>query len=62
VHTGFHRIRDGCRPAAFVPTHQFLYPESESPAGGLHHWHGNAESYLRIGKAMGEALVELLPQ
>jgi len=47
-------------PAAFVETRQYLMAEADSPGGGLHHWHGNAESYLLIGEAMGEAMRTLL--
>ncbi|MBL8843068.1 MAG: CIA30 family protein [Planctomycetes bacterium] len=45
----------------FVPTAQFRRPaeQSPNPTHG-HHWFGNAESYLRIGDALGDALVELV--
>lgn len=45
----------------FVPTGDFLRAPEDSPnTTHGHHWYGNAESYLRIGEAMGRAMVELL--
>ena len=46
--------------ARFVPTRAFLRKpeESPNPTHG-HHWFGNAGSYLEIGAALGEAMVEL---
>ncbi|MSR48353.1 MAG: sialate O-acetylesterase [Planctomycetes bacterium] len=46
--------------ARFVPTGAFLRKpeESPNPTHG-HHWFGNAGSYLEIGAALGEAMVEL---
>jgi hypothetical protein len=35
-------------------------PEDSPNTGHGHHWFGNAESYLRIGKALGEATVKLI--
>ncbi len=59
--------RDGCadpRVAAatrFVPTRAFLRAPEDSPNRTHgHHWFGNGESYLRIGDALGAAMVELL--
>lgn len=59
--------RRGCEdPAAagntlFVPTRQFLRKPEDSPnTGHGHHWFGNAESYLRIGDALGRAAVQLV--
>ena len=47
--------------ARYVPTRSFLRPSEESPNQTHgHHWFGNAESYLRVGRAMGEAMVALL--
>lgn len=46
--------------AIFVPTQQYLLSADACPSGGLHHWHGCAESYLRIGAALGASLVEML--
>lgn len=47
----------------FVPTRAFLRAAKDSPnTGHGHHWFGNAESYLLIGDALGDALVELLPE
>jgi len=44
-----------------------MTPLSESVAhrsvpGHGHHWFGNAESYLRIGKALGQAMIELIDE
>ena len=47
--------------ASYVPTRSFLREPKDSPnIGHGHHWFGNAESYLRIGKALGKATVELI--
>ena len=44
----------------YVATRSFLRPADESPnRTHAHHWFGNAESYLLIGRAMGEAMVVL---
>ena len=46
--------------AIYVPTRTFLRKPEDSPnIGHGHHWFGNAESYLRIGDAMGRAMVQL---
>ena len=46
--------------ASYVPTREFLRKPEDSPNQGHgHHWFGNAESYLRCGAAMGNAMVEL---
>ncbi|MEC8495341.1 MAG: sialate O-acetylesterase, partial [Planctomycetota bacterium] len=53
--------RDG--PAGFVETEAFLRKPEDSPnTTHGHHWFGNAESYLLIGDALGESMVELLPK
>jgi hypothetical protein len=47
--------------AKYVPTRAFLRAAEDSPNKGHgHHWFGNAESYLRVGDAMGKAMVKLL--
>jgi len=47
--------------AKYVPTRAFLRAAEDSPNKGHgHHWFGNAESYLRVGDAMGQAMVGLL--
>jgi hypothetical protein len=47
--------------AKYVPTRAFLRKPEDSPNKGHgHHWFGNAESYLRVGDAMGKAMVKLL--
>jgi hypothetical protein len=47
--------------AGYVSTRSFLRKPEDSPnTGHGHHWFGNAESYLRIGKALGQAMVELI--
>ena len=44
----------------YVSTRAFLRKPEDSPNKGHgHHWFGNAESYLRAGKGMGVAMVEL---
>ena len=46
--------------AKYVPTRAFLRAAEDSPNKGHgHHWFGNAESYLRVGDAMGKAMVGL---
>jgi hypothetical protein len=48
--------------ACYVPTRDHLRKPEDSPNKGHgHHWFGNAESYLRAGKGMGVAMVELQP-
>jgi hypothetical protein len=44
---------------AFVKTQHFWRAESESPAKQGYHWNCNAETYYRIGDAMGRAMVKL---
>ena len=47
--------------ARYVPTRTFLRRPEDSPNQGHgHHWFGNAERYLRVGDAMGAAMVKLL--
>ena len=47
--------------ARFVPTREFLRNPEDSPnTGHGHHWFGNGESYLRIGDALGRAMIELV--
>lgn len=43
-----------------VETRDFWRKIEESPANELHHWHRNAESYLLIGKYMGESMIEII--
>jgi hypothetical protein len=46
----------------FVATRDFVRPAEDSPNPGHgHHEFGNAETYLRVGQALGEAMVELDP-
>jgi lysophospholipase L1-like esterase len=59
--------RQGCLDAAvangtrFVATRQFLRPAESSPnTGHGHHWYGNGESYLRIGEALGRAMLGVI--
>ncbi len=53
--------RKDIQPVAFAPTYAFHRPKEQSPnVGHGHHWFGNAESYLLIGRAMGEAMEKLL--
>ncbi len=58
--------RQGCEGPSvaahtrFVPTRGFLRKPDDSPNKGHgHHWFGNGESYLRIGDALGAAMVVL---
>ncbi len=47
----------------FVPTAEFARPADLSPnVGHGHHWFGNAESYLLIGDALGQAMLRLTDQ
>ena len=49
--------------ARYVPTRSFLRKPEDSPnTGHGHHWFGNAESYLRIGKALGQAMIEVIDE
>ena len=45
---------------AFVGTRAFWRAEEESPSRQGYHWNSNAETYLLIGQAMGEAMLGLL--
>ena len=46
--------------AMYVPTRSFLRDPERSPnKGHAHHWFGNAESYLRVGDGLGQAMVKL---
>ena len=45
---------------AFVPTQQFWRPAEQSPTQQGYHWNSNAETYYRIGDAMGKAMLPLL--
>ena len=46
--------------AMYVPTRSFLRDPEQSPnRGHAHHWFGNAESYLRVGDGLGQAMVKL---
>ena len=48
--------------AAYVATRSFRRDPKASPNKGHgHHWFGNAESYLRVGDGLGEAMVVLQP-
>ncbi len=42
-----------------VETRGFWHPVDESPADQGYHWNRNAETYLRIGLAMGEAMKDI---
>lgn len=47
--------------AIYVPTRQHLQAPDQSPhPTHLHHWYGNAASYLRIGRDMGAAALSLI--
>ena len=47
----------------YVPTRSFLRSPDDSPNRTHgHHWFGNAESYLLVGRAMGEAMLALLAE
>ena len=45
--------------AAFVGTRDFYRPPEKSPSAQGYHWNNNAETYLLIGTAMGEAMKKL---
>lgn len=44
---------------AFVSTKAFWRPETESPSKQGYHWNSNAETYYRIGAAMGTSMKKL---
>jgi alpha-galactosidase len=44
---------------AFVGTRAFWRPDTVSPTKQGYHWNSNAETYYRIGDAMGRAMVKL---
>ncbi|MFM7261626.1 MAG: sialate O-acetylesterase [bacterium] len=61
--------RKGCEDpsvaahARFVPTRGFLRKPDDSPNKGHgHHWFGNGESYMRVGDALGAAMVLLVDE
>ncbi|HEY1187678.1 MAG TPA: sialate O-acetylesterase, partial [Gemmata sp.] len=41
---------------AFVGTKAFWRDKEVSPSGQAYHWNTNAETYYRIGEAMGQAM------
>ncbi len=43
-----------------VDTRSFYRPPEVSPRNQGFHYHGNAETYMLVGEAMGDAMVELL--
>ena len=45
---------------AFVPTHDFVRAEDDSPGGWPAHEFNNAETYYLVGQACGEAMKKLL--
>ncbi|MDI9637433.1 sialate O-acetylesterase [Kamptonema cortianum] len=45
---------------AFVGTREFWRPAEASPSNQGYHWNSNAETYFRIGDAMGEAMIGLI--
>jgi len=45
---------------AFVGTRSFWRTADQSPNDQGYHWNGNAETYYRIGDAMGRAMLELI--
>lgn len=45
---------------AFVATREFYRPPEQSPSGQAYHWNSNAETYYRIGEAMGTAMLEMV--
>ncbi|MEM1349981.1 MAG: sialate O-acetylesterase [Myxococcota bacterium] len=47
---------------AFVPTRALYRPPEQSPSRQGYHWNGNAETYYRIGAAMGEAMLQLVAE
>lgn len=44
---------------ASVDTRTFYRPPDQSPRNQSFHYHGNAETYMLVGEAMGKAMVEL---
>jgi len=48
--------------AAAVETRGFWRDEAVSPADQGYHWNRNAETYLLIGKGMGDAMIKLVKQ
>ncbi len=56
-------LYDGHENVSYVDTRPFWIEGDVSPESDfLHHWNNNAESYLRIGDAMGKAMNTLLGQ
>jgi hypothetical protein len=41
----------------FVDSKQFYKDSEESPQNAIHHFHNNAETFLNIGKAIGEEMI-----
>ncbi|MBT5426898.1 MAG: hypothetical protein HOK84_11930, partial [Bacteroidetes bacterium] len=42
----------------FVQTKQYYYDRAESPQDAIHHFNHNALTYLNIGKAMGNKMIQ----
>ncbi len=43
-----------------VETRDFFRPPEDSPSGAGYHWNHNAETFFRMGDAMGKAMIKLL--
>ena len=43
-----------------VDARPFWQPSRRSPGGGGHHYNGNAQTYMDVGNAMGNAMVDLI--
>lgn len=44
----------------FVDTKPYFKEEDESPQAAVHHFNNNAETYLNIGKALGEEMISAI--
>lgn len=41
----------------FVDSKKFYYPADQSPENAIHHYNGNALTYLQVGKSLGEEMI-----
>jgi hypothetical protein len=46
----------------FVRTAPFLHKEEEPSFDGFYHYYGRADTFIDIGQAMGEAMLDLLDE
>jgi hypothetical protein len=61
VRTAQLAANDPAKKIRTIDTRPFLRPAERSPGNRANRYYSNAESYLEIGCALGDALIQLLP-